>query len=91
LLLTELVKVWFEELGGPFPIIVTDGGKRLGVFHPDEFPNRKKTTIPDFPPEFVAELKRRVREEEEGRANYLTTEECLRLLETEDGRKRLGL
>lgn len=89
-LLVDLIKAHFAEKGMPWFLSVRDGDKLLGIFHP-EFQRPAKSTIPNFPPEFIEEMKRRAQEEKEGRATLFTTEEVLLLLDSEDGCKRLGL
>jgi len=86
-LLVDLIKAYFAEVGMPWYLAVRDGDKLLGVFHP-EFPRPEKPTIPDFPPAFVEEMKRRHEEIVSGRATLLTTEEALDLMEKELDRMR---
>jgi hypothetical protein len=78
LLMLELVKAWFDDAGWPAPFVVRDGEEILGVFHP-EWKRPAQTTVPDFPPEFVEELRRRYREIVDGTGELLTTEQFLNL------------
>jgi hypothetical protein len=66
----------FAEFGGPWFLTAWEGGMLLGVFHPESL-GPKQTTMPDFPPEFIEEIKRRNKEIVSGRAKLLTSEEAL--------------
>ena len=56
--MVELVKAWFEDAGMPFPMVVRDGEKLLGVFKPEFHPPEKPTPI-EFPAELLAQIARR--------------------------------
>jgi hypothetical protein len=84
-LMVDLIKAHFADAGMPWYLPVRDGNTLLGIFHP-EFPRPEKSSIPDFPPEYIAELKRRVVEEEKEEL-LLTTEEVLHLLEMDYDRR----
>ena len=81
-LLVDLVKAWFEDAGMPFPIVVRDGEKLLGVFKP-EFHPPAKTTIPEVPPEYIDAIRQRIRDVESGKVKTVSTEEFLDLVESE--------
>ncbi len=70
-LMVELVKAWFDDVGMPFPIVVRDGEKVLGVFKPEFHPPEKPTPI-EFPAEFMAQIAERAKSE-----RGLTKEEAL--------------
>jgi hypothetical protein len=74
-LLVDLIKAHFAEFGGPWFLTAWDGDTLLGVFHPESL-GPKQTTLPDFPPEFIEEMKRRNKEIMSGRAELLTSEEA---------------
>ncbi len=84
-LLAELIKAHFADVGMPWYLPVHDGDVLLGTFHP-EFPRPSTSSIPDFPPEYIAELRRRI-DTEEKTSQFLTTEEVQLLLESENDRK----
>jgi len=78
-LLLDLIKTHFADAGMPWYLTVRDGDKVLGVFH-SEFCGPEKSRIPNFPPEYIAELKRRVAKEEKDEL-LITTAEALLLLD----------
>jgi hypothetical protein len=81
-LMLELVKAWFDDTGMPFPFVVRDGDKVLGVFKP-EFHPPEKTTLPPLPPGYMEQLHQRIGDVDSGTIKTLTKEEFLSRMELE--------
>jgi hypothetical protein len=79
-LLVDLIKAHFIDAGMPWYLSVRDGETLLGVFHP-EFNRKAESTPFDPSPEFIEEVKRSIKDIEEGRAELLTSDEFLAQVE----------